>query len=111
MPRFGMAQLHQLRGRVGRCDLQAYAWMLFTERPSGDSTPGNDRLRALERFSGLGAGFAIAQRDMEMRGVGTVLGVEQHGNSSMDVEEYSKMLIEELEAAKTGKPIPMTLPV
>jgi transcription-repair coupling factor len=109
--RFGMAQLHQLRGRVGRCDLQAYAWMLYSKRPGGDTVPAHERLRALERFSGLGAGFAIAQRDMEMRGVGTVLGVEQHGNSTMDAEEYSKMLIEELEAAKTGKPVPMTLPV
>jgi transcription-repair coupling factor (superfamily II helicase) len=108
--RFGMAQLHQLRGRVGRCDLQAFAWLLYTKRPGGDSVPAHERLRALERFSGLGAGFAIAQRDMEMRGVGTVLGVDQHGNSSMDVEDYSRMLVEELEAAKTGNPVPMTLP-
>lgn len=108
--RFGMAQLHQLRGRVGRCDLQAYTWLLYTRRPGGDSVPAHERLRALERFSGLGAGFAIAQRDMEMRGVGTVLGVDQHGYSSLDAEDYSRMLVEELEAAKTGKPVPMTLP-
>jgi transcription-repair coupling factor len=108
--RFGMAQLHQLRGRVGRCEVQAYAWLLYSNRPGGDSLSARERLDALARFSGLGAGFAIAQRDMEMRGVGTVLGVEQHGNSSMDAEEYSKMLIEELESARTGVPVQMSLP-
>jgi transcription-repair coupling factor (superfamily II helicase) len=106
-----MAQLHQLRGRVGRCGIQAYAWLLYNSRVGGDTVSARERLEALARFSGLGAGFAIAQRDMEMRGVGTVLGVEQHGNSTLDAEEYSKMLVEELESARTGTPVPMTLPV
>lgn len=108
--RFGMAQLHQLRGRVGRCDKQAYTWLLYSKKPTLGSSQATERLYALQRFSGLGAGFAIAQRDMEMRGVGTVLGVEQHGNSALDTKEYSKILIEELESAKTGAEVPLTLP-
>lgn len=107
--RFGMAQLHQLRGRVGRCSLQAYAWMLHGTVGS-KTRSGYERLQAVQKFSGLGAGFAIAQRDMEMRGVGTVLGVEQHGCSSLEPDEYSKLLVEELSAMKTGKPAPVLLP-
>lgn len=110
--RFGMAQLHQLRGRVGRCEVQAYAWLMFRAEQAITSKAQQalDRLKALEKYSELGSGFAIAQRDMEMRGVGTVLGVEQHGNTSIGADEYAKMLSEELDHARTGKPIPITLP-
>lgn len=108
--RFGLAQLHQLRGRVGRSEVQAYALVLYTNQYSAN-LPALQRLKALEENSDLGSGFAIAQRDMEMRGVGTILGVEQHGNTSVGADEYAKMLAEELEHARTGKPIPMTLPV
>lgn len=107
--KFGLAQLHQLRGRVGRCDIQAYAWLLYSSE-GVLQTNAIDRLRTLEKFSALGSGFAIAQRDMEMRGIGTVLGVEQHGNTAVDSKEYAKMLAEELEHARTGKPIPISLP-
>lgn len=107
--RFGLAQLHQLRGRVGRSDVQAFAWLLYSQQGHQTSL-AYDRLKALEKYSDLGSGFAIAQKDMEMRGVGTVLGIEQHGNSTIDAEEYSRMLGEELEFARTGKPIPIYLP-
>lgn len=107
--RFGLAQLHQLRGRVGRGDIQAYAWMLYIEE-SAQSLPTVQKLKALEENSQLGAGFALAQKDMEMRGFGTILGVEQHGNNSVGAEEYARMLAEELEYARTGKPIPLKLP-
>lgn len=108
--RFGLAQLHQLRGRVGRGEVQAFALLLYTSRLSG-KMPSFQRLKALEANSQLGSGFAIAQKDMEMRGVGTVLGVEQHGNNSVGAEEYAKMLAEELESSRTGKPVPIALPV
>lgn len=107
--KFGLAQLHQLRGRVGRCDIQAYAWLLYSTQ-GVLLTNAIDRLRTLEKFSALGSGFSIAQRDMEMRGIGTVLGVEQHGNTAVDSKEYAKMLAEELEHARTGEPIPISLP-
>lgn len=109
--RFGLAQLHQLRGRVGRSDVQAYAWMLYTEQAGMQGHPAIERLQVLEKFSDLGSGFAIAQRDMEMRGVGTILGVEQHGNTSVGAEEYARMLAEELDFARTGKPVPVRLPI
>lgn len=108
--RFGLAQLHQLRGRVGRGEAQAFALLLYASRTAG-SLSSFQRLRALEANSQLGSGFAIAQKDMEMRGVGTVLGVEQHGNNAVGAEEYAKMLAEELEQARTGKPVPISLPV
>lgn len=108
--RFGLAQLHQLRGRVGRGDIQAFAWLLYYESASQSLTT-HQKLKALEENSQLGAGFAIAQRDMEMRGIGTVLGVEQHGNNAVGAEEYARMLAEELECVRSGKPLPMRLPV
>ncbi len=108
--RFGLAQLHQLRGRVGRCDVQAYAWLLYTRTGAGERNAAEHRLTTLERHSDLGSGFVIAQKDMEMRGVGTVLGVEQHGNTSVGPEEYGRMLAEELVFARTGEPIPLSMP-
>ncbi|PXF45994.1 Transcription-repair-coupling factor [Gracilariopsis chorda] len=109
--RFGLAQLHQLRGRVGRSDRQAYAWFLYSESSGGRCMQAVQRLRTLEQFNELGSGFRIAQKDMEMRGVGTVLGVEQHGNHSVEATEYARMLAEELEHIRTGQPIPLSLPV
>lgn len=108
--RFGLAQLHQLRGRVGRSDIQAYAVMLFSNEAIAGSASAYNRLKVLEDHSKLGSGFVIAQRDMEMRGVGTILGVEQHGNTSVGAKEYAQMLSEELDHARTGKPIPLSLP-
>jgi transcription-repair coupling factor (superfamily II helicase) len=77
--RFGLAELHQLRGRVGRYKHRAYAYMLLpTSRPI---TPAaTKRLKAIEDYSHLGAGFRIALRDLEIRGAGNILGAEQSGH-------------------------------
>jgi len=80
--RFGLAEMHQLRGRVGRYKHRAYAYMLLpTSRPI---TPvAARRLKAIEEYSHLGAGFRIALRDLEIRGAGNILGPEQSGHIQM----------------------------
>ena len=89
---YGLAELHQLRGRVGRyCD-KAYAYLLL--RP--DSLPTSEaekRLRAIEEFTELGSGFRIAMRDLEIRGAGNILGHEQHGHiAAVGYEMYCRLL-------------------
>jgi transcription-repair coupling factor (superfamily II helicase) len=76
---FGLSDLHQLRGRVGRYKEQAFAYFLI---PPEEVIPddAHKRLKAIEEFSELGAGFKIALRDMEIRGIGNILGKEQHGH-------------------------------
>ncbi len=77
--KFGLAQLHQLRGRVGRSIIQSYAYLLT--HPEKHPTPeGLLRLDALKSFSALGTGYKIAIRDLELRGAGNLLGSEQHGH-------------------------------
>ncbi|MCY3023924.1 MAG: transcription-repair coupling factor [Planctomycetota bacterium] len=90
--RFGLAELHQLRGRVGRSDLQAYCYLLLPERTA--LTPeGLRRLRALEEFDELGAGFQLALKDLEIRGAGNVLGREQSGEiAEIGYDLYCKLL-------------------
>ena len=78
----GLAQLYQLRGRVGRSDQRAYCY-LITPPPNQMSDESRVRMEALERFSGLGAGFRVATLDMELRGAGNLLGSEQSGNASL----------------------------
>lgn len=78
----GLAQLYQLRGRVGRSDQRAYCY-LITPPPNQMSEESRMRMEALERFSGLGGGFRIATLDMELRGAGNLLGSEQSGNASL----------------------------
>lgn len=78
----GLAQLYQLRGRVGRSDQRAYCY-LITPPPTQMSDESRMRMEALERFSGLGAGFRVATLDMELRGAGNLLGSEQSGNVSL----------------------------
>jgi transcription-repair coupling factor (superfamily II helicase) len=98
--RFGLADLHQLRGRVGRYKHRAYAYFLLPEgRPI---TPeGQKRLQAIEHFSELGAGFRIAMRDMEIRGVGNVLGKEQSGHvAAVGYELYCRLLADAVAALK-----------
>ena len=76
--RFGLADLYQLRGRIGRFDRQAYAYLLVKDL----STITHDverRLNAIKKFKKLGSGFKIAMHDLEMRGAGNILGVEQSG--------------------------------
>ncbi|RKY06067.1 MAG: transcription-repair coupling factor [Planctomycetota bacterium] len=92
--RFGLAQLHQLRGRVGRYKHRAYAYMLLPARRS--ITPlAARRLKAIEEYSQLGAGFRIALRDLEIRGAGNILGAEQSGHiNTVGYELYCRLLSE-----------------
>ncbi len=89
---FGLAELHQLRGRVGRYKHRAYAYMLLpADRPL---TPiAEKRLKAIEEFSELGAGFRIAMRDLEIRGAGNILGPEQSGHiAAVGYDMYCRIL-------------------
>ncbi|MFO7650871.1 MAG: transcription-repair coupling factor [bacterium] len=92
--RFGLADLHQLRGRVGRSELQAYALFLV---PSDRevTVDARKRLSALVAYSRLGSGYRLAVRDMEIRGVGNLLGTEQHGHvARVGFNLYAQMLKE-----------------
>jgi transcription-repair coupling factor (superfamily II helicase) len=92
--RFGMAELYQLRGRVGRSNVQAYAYLL-TPPVETLARATLQRLQALEEFTELGAGFHLAMRDLEIRGAGNLLGGEQSGFiESMGFETYTRILEE-----------------
>ena len=88
--KMGLAQLYQLRGRVGRSGRQAFAYLLYR----GDMTvEGEERLKALKEFSDLGSGFRVAERDLEIRGAGNLLGKEQSGNvEGIGFEYYCNLL-------------------
>lgn len=75
---FGLADLHQLRGRVGRLDRQAYACFMVPDRALL-SRESAERLDSIEEYAYLGAGFDLAMRDLEIRGAGNIIGAEQHG--------------------------------
>jgi transcription-repair coupling factor (superfamily II helicase) len=98
---FGLADLHQLRGRVGRLDRQAYAYFLY---PQGEIL-GQDavkRLEYIEDYANLGAGFDIAMRDLELRGAGNIIGPEQHGFIfQIGLDLYCRLLRAEIERQKT----------
>ncbi len=103
--RFGLAQLYQLRGRVGRSDRLAFAYFLI---PPGQalSPIARARLAAIQEFCELGAGFRIAARDLEIRGAGNLLGAEQHGfMEAVGFETYCRLL-EEAVAELEGRPLP-----
>ena len=89
---FGLAELHQLRGRVGRYKHRAYAYLLLP--PGRPVTPDAEkRLKAIEEFSELGSGFKIAMRDMEIRGAGNILGSQQHGHiAAVGYDMYCRLL-------------------
>lgn len=90
--RFGLAQLYQLRGRVGRDKSQAYAYLLVPPSDSITNT-ARKRLKIIREFSDLGSGFKIASKDLEIRGAGNLLGVEQHGYiAAMGFELYCQLL-------------------
>ncbi len=80
--RYGLADLHQLRGRVGRYKHRAYCYLLVDENRHL-SPESARRLRAIEEFSQMGAGFALAMRDLELRGAGNILGTQQSGHIAM----------------------------
>jgi transcription-repair coupling factor (superfamily II helicase) len=89
---YGLADLHQLRGRVGRYKHRAYCYLLLEEGKTVTSTAAK-RLKAIEEFSELGAGFRIAMRDLEIRGAGNILGTEQSGHiASVGYELYCQLL-------------------
>jgi transcription-repair coupling factor (superfamily II helicase) len=103
--RMGLAELYQLRGRVGRSNVRAYAYLLVPpDVPlSGEA---RQRLAALREFSELGAGFRIAALDLEMRGAGNLLGREQHGHvGAVGFEMYCQML-ERAVAEQKGEAVP-----
>ena len=106
--RFGLAQLYQLRGRVGRSDRQAYCYCFYKDRKK--LTPeALQRLNAIKEFSTLGGGYQIALRDIEIRGVGNILGTKQHGHmTSVGFDTYCQLLEETInELQETGeKPQP-----
>ena len=103
--RFGLAQLYQLRGRVGRSGIQAHAWLFYPGDASLSDT-ARQRLRAIQEFAQLGSGYQLAMRDMEIRGVGNLLGVEQSGQmETIGFDLYMEMLQESL-AEIQGQDIP-----
>jgi transcription-repair coupling factor (superfamily II helicase) len=90
--RYGLADLHQLRGRVGRYKHRAYCYLLVDPNRYLSSTAAR-RLRAIEEFSDMGAGFAIAMRDLEIRGAGNILGTQQSGHiAAIGYELYCELL-------------------
>ena len=97
---FGLSDLHQMRGRVGRSNKKAFCYMLI---PSYSSlTPeAQKRMRAIEEFSGIGSGFNIAMRDLDIRGAGNILGAEQSGFiSEIGYDMYHKILNEAIDELK-----------
>lgn len=103
--RFGLAQLYQLRGRVGRAGIQAHAW-LFYPKQRELSDAARQRLRAIQEFTQLGSGYQLAMRDMEIRGVGNLLGAEQSGQmDAIGFDLYMEMLEEAIREIR-GQEIP-----
>jgi transcription-repair coupling factor (superfamily II helicase) len=98
--RFGLSELHQLRGRVGRWKHRAYCYLLLP--PDRPVTPvAAKRLKAIEEYSHLGAGFKIAMRDLEIRGAGNILGAEQSGHiAAVGYEMYCQLLEEAVKGMK-----------
>ncbi len=102
--RFGLAQLHQLRGRVGRSHRTAYAYLLFTQGKAL-SDISQKRLDAIRKFTEFGSGFRIAMRDLELRGAGSVLGGAQHGHmEAVGYDMYLKLLSDAIAEEKGEKP-------
>ncbi|MCH8025349.1 MAG: transcription-repair coupling factor [Chloroflexi bacterium] len=107
--KLGLAQLYQLRGRVGRGAVRAYAYLLF-DRYRSLSETAQKRLQAIFEATELGAGFQIAMRDLEIRGAGNLLGAEQSGHiGSVGFDLYVRLLadaVERLKALREGRPQP-----
>ncbi|MDX8401893.1 MAG: transcription-repair coupling factor [Mariprofundaceae bacterium] len=102
----GLAQLHQIRGRVGRSHRQAFAY-LFTPDPRAMTREARERLQAIAEHSELGAGFLLARQDMEIRGAGNLLGAEQSGRiEEVGLDLYMEMLAEAVAEARGETPAP-----
>jgi transcription-repair coupling factor (superfamily II helicase) len=110
--RFGLADLYQLRGRVGRGGAQAHAYLLL---PRDAVTAGDARKRvnAIKQYSGLGSGFKIALRDLEIRGAGNLLGTEQSGHiAAVGFDMYCQMLkqsVNRMQGRRVARPIDVSL--
>ena len=101
--KFGLAQLHQLRGRVGRSHHQAYAYLLLSN-DGKISADANKRIEAIQSASTLGAGFTLASHDLEIRGAGELLGDEQSGHmQKIGFSLYTEMLEQAVAAIKSGR--------
>ena len=109
--KFGLSQLYQIKGRVGRGGRIAYAYLFY--RPQKDmNTNAQKRLKAIQDFAELGSGYKIAQRDLMIRGAGDILGPEQAGFiDSVGLDLYLKLLNEVIEEKKNGKPHEQPKPV
>ena len=107
--RFGLAQLYQLRGRVGRSQRQAYCYC-FYKKCKEITTDAVNRLKAIKEFTTLGSGYQIALRDVEIRGVGNILGTKQHGHMiNVGFDTYCELLeesVQELQGEKVNKTTP-----
>jgi transcription-repair coupling factor (superfamily II helicase) len=106
--RFGLAQLYQLRGRIGRSDVRAYAYFIIPGR-GGLSPVARRRLAALQEFSDLGSGFRLAALDLEIRGAGELLGARQHGHiADIGFDLYVQMLeraVKEIQGEEVTEPL------
>ena len=101
--RFGLSELHQLRGRVGRYRHRAFCYLLLPQRRSVSAIAAK-RLKAIEEFSDLGAGFQIAMRDLEIRGAGNILGREQSGHIAIVGYELYCQLLDQAVRQMKGEP-------
>ena len=102
--RYGLADLHQLRGRVGRSKNRAYAYLVLDGDRAVSPTAGR-RLKAIEEFTELGAGFKIAMRDLEIRGAGNILGTQQSGHiAAVGYEMYCQLMENAVRALKKEPP-------
>lgn len=100
---FGLSQLYQMRGRVGRSSRLAYAYFVYQPNKAL-SEIAEKRLQAIRDFTELGAGFKIAMRDLEIRGAGNLLGPQQHGHiTGIGFAAYCEMLEKTIERLKNGK--------
>ena len=102
---FGLAQLHQLRGRIGRSSQKAYCYFLIPDGPlKGEA---KKRLKALQTYTDLGSGFYLADSDLEIRGAGDILGAYQSGHvKSVGLELYMELLKEAVDSLKGKKKMP-----
>lgn len=109
--RFGLSQLYQLKGRVGRSDRQAYSYFLYDTR-SALTDSALQRLQALQEFGALGAGYSLAFRDLQIRGAGELLGAKQSGSmAKVGYELFMQLIQEQVSLLKTmvdGSPVELT---
>ncbi|NJD60254.1 MAG: transcription-repair coupling factor [Anaerolineae bacterium] len=104
---FGLAQLYQLRGRVGRGAQRAYAYF-FRHKHLAPTIEGRQRLETIAENTQLGAGYSIAMRDLEIRGAGDILGTRQHGYiASVGFHLYTRLLADAVQRLRVGKPVPV----